>query len=731
MLRLLPSLEELFAFAFATVLARQALWLVPGTAVPIALSVLVGVAVALVVRRSSASRPSPPSLFLLVVALPVLVLWAVRAPLPDVGYDVLNYHLMHGEKALLGPPFPPGDFYPYFFPFLNPAGDMVTALFRVALGYRLGTIVSPLTLIWAGQVLWRLLAPAVKDERWRAVAVLLAVASDGMLREASGYLVDLLALPVLLEATRMALERTEAERLRRRGATFGLLLGTAVALKLTNLVFAVPIALVAALRWLAPRDGRPKGRVIATAGLAAALAFAVPVAPHALLLVRKTGNPVFPYFNALFASPYFPVWNIKDGRWGPRSFAEALVWPVLSWLRPSRLSELEAASGRLVLGWLAALASLVAFRRDARLAACAAIVALCGVFWSLGTGYQRYGLFCELLGGLVLALVASKLASDATPSRPRRVLAATLLVAATAQSAWSVLAAARSDWSGRPMVFHDLRASAREATYLLHDRDLAAYLPAQWRSALASPPVWVDVAPKVNGLMTLLAPRAPMIGLQMEEFLEAKPNLALLDAALRANAGRPAYSLAFEEDAAAAESRLFRLGFPVLSRTPVSFPFFSDGRRLDLVFFEVGLPPPLAEGVSLSTPSPWGVAVSLRGSMDEPVEGQRVVGDLLVRGWAREEGEDLRVDVLVDGVEVGPIEFRRVPRPDVAAALPAMGDCRWAGYEAVVARPAGLSAGREVSVVFRSRDGRSRHYPGVKVRWEEAGAAGTERPSAS
>jgi hypothetical protein len=91
-----------------------------------------------------------------------------------------------------------------------------------------------------------------------------------------------------------------------------------------------------------------------------------------------------------------------------------------------------------------------------------------------------------------------------------------------------------------------------------------------------------------------------------------------------------------------------------------------------------------------------------------------------VRGWAREPGEDLRVSILVDGAEVRPREFRRVPRPDVPRVFPDLGDCRWAGYEAIVERPAGTKPEPVISVVFRSRDGRSRHYPGVRIRWSDA-----------
>jgi hypothetical protein len=700
----------------------------PGSALPIALSAAAGLAVVAVVRRSAHERPSPPLLFWLTVALPVLVLWALRAPLVDIGYDTLNYHVMHGERGLWGPVFQAGDFYPYFFPYLNPAADLVTAMFRAVLGYRGGTIGSALALVWSAEILWRLLAPSVKDERVRALSVLLAVSAEGMLWEVSGYMVDLLSLPVLLEATRLAtVDVLPLRPLHRRTTALGVLLGLAVALKLTNLVFVLPIGLVALVRWLGPRTERPRALAILGAAAAGAVAIALPVAPHALLLLAKTGSPVFPYFNKLFESPFYPPIDIKDIRWGPSSAIEALGWPLLSALRPERLSEFSVTTGRLALGWLVALAALVALRKDAQLRAISAIVVIGGLLWSLGTGYHRYGLFLELLGGLLIALLAAKLLERPSPAEPGlasrfallpRVVAVVLLFVSVAQSAQSVMLFLRSDWGGRPIVLLAPGEGVREARFLLRDRSLRAFLSEEEKKAFPANPVWIDAGPKSNGLMSLLDRDAPMIGLQVEGLLADPLNLQRLDAALAASRGRTGCAIAFEADAGAVEKTLAWLGFPVRRRTPLAFPFFSRNRRVDLVVFEVTLPPPLGMAPVEGVATPWDVDPLLYGSMDGPVEGQQVRGDLLVRGWAREPGEDLLVRIFVGGVEVVPASFRRVPRPDVAAALPQMGDCSSAGYEAIVPRPDGAPDEVEVSVQFRSRSGRMRRYPGAKVRWK-------------
>jgi hypothetical protein len=109
---------------------------------------------------------------------------------------------------------------------------------------------------------------------------------------------------------------------------------------------------------------------------------------------------------------------------------------------------------------------------------------------------------------------------------------------------------------------------------------------------------------------------------------------------------------------------------------------------------------------------------TLVGSIDEPAEGAVVTGPLAVRGWARMSGEDLHVTVTIDGDERNPVKADRVPRPDVQAAVPSLGDCRAAGYEAVYAFEEPDEGSHEIQVLFRAADGRQRHYPPRRFTWK-------------
>ena len=107
----------------------------------------------------------------------------------------------------------------------------------------------------------------------------------------------------------------------------------------------------------------------------------------------------------------------------------------------------------------------------------------------------------------------------------------------------------------------------------------------------------------------------------------------------------------------------------------------------------------------------------LTGAVDSPSGDDRVPGDLLVRGWARIPGEDLEVSILVDGFERKPSRASRVPRADVASAVPDLGDCSAAGFEITVPFHPDDRGDRLLVAVFRSRREGVKHLPGLRITW--------------
>ncbi|MGZ6987351.1 MAG: interleukin-like EMT inducer domain-containing protein, partial [Thermoanaerobaculia bacterium] len=110
---------------------------------------------------------------------------------------------------------------------------------------------------------------------------------------------------------------------------------------------------------------------------------------------------------------------------------------------------------------------------------------------------------------------------------------------------------------------------------------------------------------------------------------------------------------------------------------------------------------------------------TLVGSIDEPAENAVVTGPLRVQGWARIPGEDLHVTVTIDGERRSFVAGGRVPRPGVQAALPSLGNCRTAGYEATYVFETDDEGAHEIRVLFQAADGRQRHYPPRRFTWKK------------
>jgi len=71
---------------------------------------------------------------------------------------------------------------------------------------------------------------------------------------------------------------------------------------------------------------------------------------QAMHLLKETGNPVFPFMNAVFRSPSYPEVNFRDNRFGLRSFLDFFITPIrLADGSPAGTSELKFQDPRLLL----------------------------------------------------------------------------------------------------------------------------------------------------------------------------------------------------------------------------------------------------------------------------------------------------------------------------------------------------------------------------------------------
>lgn len=578
-------------FVYALAFARQYFWFLNNNTLAWTLASALAVAACyFYVRTKPFESERAGREFWLVVALPLLFVYAFRAPFPDVSFDVLNYRLLHAERSLRGVLFAPGDFFPTPAPY-DPAPDTVTGLFRLALGYRLGTIVNLLTLVWAARVADKILRPFVSRAWTRALCVLLAALAEHLLFEVNNYMVDLLAVPLLLEATHLALRADEAEDSRAVYVHAALLLGACAALKLTNLVIVVPLVLVFTYKALfGARRLSPKPLLSTLA--CCFVAFVAPLLPFTVYLWRVTGNPVFPIANSFFKSPYWPTGGGWDSRWGPTDFWETLAWPVLAVFEPERHSELAVYSGRLSIGFVVALVGLFVCRRNAQARTLCMLVVAGSLLWSAaGMGYSRYGLYLEMLSGVAVVAVAAVLLGGTWRASAswRKSVVSFILAALVVQASAACVYAYGYEWSMRHTTLH-FREYRNEARQILRDRSLTSYLTDEERARYSGVGAWVVSGWKAAGLEVMLNESAPAIAVNYQEFLTTREAKRRFVQAFNDAPAERIYSLCFPEDLNQAREFIRSRGLEVVSEESVEVPLFSHTHRLGMMMLRVAVP---------------------------------------------------------------------------------------------------------------------------------------------
>ncbi len=338
----------------------------------------------------------------------------------DANWDLKNYHFynawafVHGRLAV---DIAPAQLQTYLNPLLDvPFYAMVAAGWPPrAIAFALGTVAGA-----GAYFLIRLLAllfadlPPVERRNYVIFAAALGLlAADpaallaSTMNEWPGGALAILALWLLVR--HLALPRIGVGTL----VLAGLASGLAGGLKFTAAPFAVGTCAALLLRPPVLRRGLHDAFVF---GLAVLAGMAITGGFWVYALYERFGSPVFPYYNAIFRSPWWDARAVLDSRFGPQSPLEWLYFPVLLFRGTAGL---VATSGfrdwRLPVLYVMAVAALIAWlvRRDttARPAPPGPVAAwrFVAVFWLvsyvvwLGVyAIYRYLIPLELLSGALL-----------------------------------------------------------------------------------------------------------------------------------------------------------------------------------------------------------------------------------------------------------------------------------------------------------------------------------------
>jgi hypothetical protein len=343
---------------------------------------------------------------------------------PDDNWDLLYYHLyapwayLHGRYLYdIGPAQSQGFFNPVadflFYGLVSSVLNQTPRLVAFVVGAVHG-INAVLVLAIAAQVL----RPAAAWERrtMRAAALVMGVTGAGFVSLLGVTTNDLInsifVLGSLLCLLRVAVPAGEGG-IRRGFAWAGLWAGVGIGLKYTAAVYLPGVGLVALLAaWRRRSIAGP------AAFAAAAMAGFFAVAGHHLLtLWQDFGNPVFPFLNDIFRSPWYEPLAIRDTRFLPRDVGQLIAYPFY-WAKTNiyLVTEMPFRDWRGAIAYVAIVAVLPilavprAFSRSRGWNACADVrglglivvfVVVSFVCWEVTSAIYRYAVVLEMLTGVV------------------------------------------------------------------------------------------------------------------------------------------------------------------------------------------------------------------------------------------------------------------------------------------------------------------------------------------
>ena len=342
----------------------------------------------------------------------------------NVTWDTRNYHfynaysLLHGRLNLDWAPAQRQNF-------LNPALEILPYLaMRHAparlVGFALGAAhgLNFALAVELGLALWKRVAPDLDvAKRW---ALSLLAAATGCY--AAGFAVELGSLShdnvtSLFGLSALWLVCTADEAHTARGAQLrigiaGLLMGLGVGLKLNAAVFAVALVLTLPLLATSVKSGLRDTTILAACtGLGVVLSFGW----WAIVLYRRFGSPLFPFYNDLFHSEWLPPITYADVTWPAKTLGDAVSFPFRMGSLDTTGCEQAYRDGRYII-WILGLLSAPFFLRNRRGGIRSEghphlllLIAFSIVAFALSMklyGYMRYLILLELLVPLVLLLLA-------------------------------------------------------------------------------------------------------------------------------------------------------------------------------------------------------------------------------------------------------------------------------------------------------------------------------------
>ena len=406
----------------------------------------------------------------------------------DANYDLRNYHyygcycLLNGRvgydlyAAQFGSFLNPVPYLPFCWAIDHLKPMVAGALFGALAGLSLGLLYC---------LTWRALGGAKGRTRiWLSLLAAIAGVCSPLFLAMVGTSFSDTWTPLFVMLGLYAVVSESDSPSRRLVFAAGLALGLTVGFKLVNSVYVIGLLLTLCLGFRRPGF---VSRIVTYCGGVACSAL-IMGGPWAMAMLREFRNPFFPFFNAVFRSPYFALDNFSDPRWKATHLGQVLSNP-LHWAAERSVLSSESSFRNLSFAIifilvLPALAVSIRRRRSAPAKTHRSLfdvnhrTILLSFFlfsyllWLFTFGHQRYATPLELLSGVtILALCDCLIQNRESTQRAFLVLAVMAIV-------W----VRPADWGRRPWsktwfeTEIPAALNAPSALYVIPDSALSGYL---------------------------------------------------------------------------------------------------------------------------------------------------------------------------------------------------------------------------------------------------------------
>ena len=349
----------------------------------------------LVLRKTNIEKP-PVSRYDLVFVAMIALIFFIRIFIPDSSFDTLNYHIIAQEQVFsdnVGFNFFPGRWINTHSLSL---ADRMHYFFRLILGYRLGIVLNFILLVIIYYQIKRILILVLRGKKESTIAMVaaLGIITEQILTNSMTYYVDLFSIPFFLEMIMLILDKKGKPK----HFTVALACGILVSLKLSNGFLMVLFLVVYLLRFYKTL----KLKTVIICGVIMVLPLGVNLTNNYI----QTKNPIFPFYNSLFKSPFYEKSNFYEDCYGPKGKKETLVWPIIALFDTRRAFDTKTYYGRISFGYIAALVMLLVIiytkirhkEQDKLKIFLIIFYILACLIWSkFMLGYIRYALILEVL----------------------------------------------------------------------------------------------------------------------------------------------------------------------------------------------------------------------------------------------------------------------------------------------------------------------------------------------